>query len=344
VSAFDPAGSSGAAGAVDVLLPVRDAAATLADALASVRDQTLRDFRCLVLDDGSADASADVAAAFAREDARFTLQRLPRRGLVATLNEGLARARADLVARLDADDVMLPARLERQVAFLRARPDVDVVASRVRFFGASISSGLAAYERWLNATLEPEEIRRDLFVESPLPHPSVTMRRASVVRAGGYRDGVPDDYDLWLRLWRAGSRFAKLPDVLTRLRDHPARLTRTDPRYTARALLSCKAEHLVAGLGLSGRDVVVWGAGRDGIRAAKALRRRGVVLRHLVDIAETKVGRSMLGVPVRAPESLEEGRRAFVVAAVGVKGARALIRSRLLAMGYREGDGFVCFG
>jgi hypothetical protein len=109
-------------------------------------------------------------------------------------------------------------------------------------------------------------------------------------------------------------------------------------------LLECKAEHLVAARSLAGKDVVVWGAGRDGIRAAKALRRRGVALRHLVDIAPTKVGRSMLGVPVTGPESLAGRTRPFVVAAVGIAGARQEIRARLASMGYREGEEFVCFG
>jgi glycosyltransferase involved in cell wall biosynthesis len=330
--------------AVDVLLPVRDGAATLGEALASIRAQTFRDFRCLVLDDGSSDDSAAVADAVARADARFELHRRPPRGLVETLNAGLALATAETVARLDADDAMMPERLERQLALLRASPGVDVVASRVEFFGERVSSDQRAYERWLNGVTTPENIARDLFVESPLPHPAVTMRVEPVRRAGGYRDGGrPEDYDLWLRLARAGSRFAKHPAVLTRIRDHPSRLTRTDPRYTPRALVDCKAEHLVAARGLADREVVVWGAGRDGVRAAKALRRRGARLRHLVDVNPAKLARRMLGVAVREPASLREEPRAFVVAAVGVRGARELIRAALGEMGYREPDEFVCF-
>ncbi len=324
---------------------MRDAAATLAAALESVRAQTLGDFRCIVLDDGSADDSPAVAAAFAARDPRFVAIRGTARGLVPALNDGLARAEAPLLARLDADDLMAPDRLARQAAFLAAHPGVDVVSSRVEFFGErAVSANLRAYESWLNSLRTPAEIERDLFVESPLPHPSVLARTAALRRVGGYRDAGPEDYDLWLRMWRAGSRFAKVDAVLTRLRDHDRRLTRTDPRYSPRSLLECKAAHLVAAKGLEGRDVVVWGAGRDGIRAAKALRRRGAVLRALVDIADTKLGRSMLGVPVLPPESLARGSRPFVVAAVGRKGARALIRGRLAAMGYPEGDGFVCFG
>lgn len=332
---------------------MRDGAGTLAEALQSIRSQTMRDFRCLVLDDGSTDDSAAVVAGFAAEDDRFTLHAFPPRGIAPTLNDGIARATAPLIARIDADDRMHPERLALQCAHMGAHPEVDVVSSRVAFFGDDVSRNLRLYEAWLNETLTHEEITRDLFVESPLPHPSVMVRTASLRAVDGYRDGdLPEDYDLWLRGLRAGWTFAKLPETLTGIRDHAARLTRTDPRYLPRAFLECKADHLVEMRGLFGREIVVWGAGRDGKRAAKALRRRGAKLRHFVDIAETKLSRrSILGVKVLAPPSLAPGSailtrhgKPFVVAAVGVRGAREEIRGVLRDYGYREGEEFACFG
>jgi glycosyltransferase involved in cell wall biosynthesis len=329
----------------DIVLPVRDAKDTLAEALESIRAQTLSDFRCLVLDDGSHDGSLSIASAFAARDPRFVVCARERQGLVAVLNEGLARAEAPFVARTDADDVLDPARLEVQAAFLDAHPEVEVVSSQVRFFGDSISPDLAAYERWLNDTLTHEDIIRDLFVESPLPHPSVMMRTRAVRAAGGYREGeFPEDYDLWLRGWRAGWRFAKLPRVLVHIRDHARRLTRTDARYSPRAFLACKAEHFIAAHDLAGRDAVVWGAGRDGVRTARELQRRGVRIRFFVDVAPTKIGRNLVKTTVRSPDVLREKPGCPIVVAVGVKGARGRIRSDLAAKGYGETEEFVCFG
>jgi len=330
--------------AVDVLLPVRDAASTLPETLDSIRRQSLADFRCLVLDDGSTDGSAAIAEACARDDPRFVVQRRPARGLVAALNAGLDAARAPFVARIDADDLMDERRLALQTDYLARNQAADVVSCRVRFFG-SVSENGRAYESWLNSVVTHEEIVRDLFVESPLPHPSVTVRAASLRALGGWRDFEgPEDYDLWLRAWRAGWTFAKLPTELVRIREHGERLTRTDRRYTARAFLECKADHLVAAKGLAGREVVVWGAGRDGKRAAKALRRRGAAVRCLVDVAPTKIGRRTIGVPVLPHEILREKPGCLVVVAVGVKGARAEIRAALAGWGYRELEDFVCFG
>jgi hypothetical protein len=204
---------------------------------------------------------------------------------------------------------------------------------------------MEAYRDWLNSLTTHEAIARDLFVEAPLPHPSVALRSAPLRDLGGYRAvPFPEDYDLWLRAWRAGWRFAKVPEVLTDLRDHPGRLTRTDSRYGPPALLECKAEHLAGAWGLEGREIVVWGAGRDGVRAAKALRRRGAVLRCFVDVAPTKIGRRRLGVEIRSAETLRGGPACPVVAAVGVKGARAAIRAALDGWGYVEGRDYACFG
>ncbi len=330
---------------VDVLLPVRDGAETLPATLDSILSQTLIDWRCLILDDGSRDATGEIARAAVAADSRFEVVTLPPRGIVATLNDGIARATAPHVARIDADDLMEPERLALQLESLEAEPSMTAISCRVRFFGEDVSPNLRAYESWLNETMGHEEMVRDLFVESPLPHPSVTMRTAALRELGGYRDlEHPEDYDLWLRAWRAGWRFGKRAESLVRIRDHGGRLTKTHPRYTARAFLDCKTEHLVEAFRLVDREVVVWGAGRDGKRAAKSLRRRGVVIRHLVDIAPTKLGRRMIGVPVRSPESLREEPRAFVVAAVGVKGARREIREALTGYGYGEGRDFVCLG
>lgn len=325
---------------------MRDAQATLAESLDSIRAQSFGDFRCLVVDDGSNDDSPRIAEEIAARDPRFEVHRLPRAGLVAALNAGIARARAPFLMRADADDVNDPERFAIQMRALDARPDVTVIASRVRFFGvAPISPELRAYESWLNEALEPDAIERDLFVESPIPHPAAAMRTGAVRAVGGYRDGqFPEDYDLWLRGWRAGWRFARVPETLVQVRDHASRLTRTDARYLPRAFLACKAEHLVAARGLAGREVIVWGAGRDGVRAARELKRRGVGIRIFVDIAASKIGRSVVGAPICAPEALDAHPVIPIVVAVGVKGARAQIRAYLAARGYREPADFVCFG
>src|SRR5579862_6541423 len=105
---------------ISVIMPVRNGAEWLSEAVASVRGQDFGDFEFLIVDDGSQDATADVLAASAHADARIKVMRQPAQGIVAALNNAIAVARAPYLARLDADDIAEPNRLARQFTFLEA--------------------------------------------------------------------------------------------------------------------------------------------------------------------------------------------------------------------------------
>ena len=221
---------------------------------------------------------------------------------------------------------------------------MSIVGSLVSCFAETgLAGGYAAYEEWLNGVVEHEAMVREIFVESPLAHPSVTFRRAEILGLGGYRDrGWPEDYDLWLRAAATGLRFAKVREVLLYWRDHPARHSRGDARYGADAFMRCKAFHLAAGPCRNRREVLVWGAGKVGRRLRKYLEAEGLHVMAFVDIDPEKVGRRVRGAPVVTPAALADFGARLVITAVGSRGARELIRSRLVAMGRREGTDFLC--
>ncbi|MCK5803596.1 MAG: glycosyltransferase family 2 protein, partial [Lentisphaeria bacterium] len=199
---------------ISVLLPVYDGTATLQRAIQSIREQTLADWELIVVNDGSTDGTAKMLADCAAEDIRIRVFTHTRnRGIVSALLTGLEQARAPYIARMDADDLCAPERLEQQRDFLDAHPDIGLVGCRVRFGGdRATHAGYAAYVDWTNTLLEPEEIALNRFVESPFAHPSVAFRRELPECFGSYRDGdFPEDYELWLRWLDAGVRMAKLP-------------------------------------------------------------------------------------------------------------------------------------
>jgi glycosyltransferase involved in cell wall biosynthesis len=248
---------------------VRDEAPYLAEALASLSTQTLADFEAIVVDDGSTDGSAEIAEAHA--DPRFRVVRQPRTGLVAALERARADAHGRFLARMDGDDVALPRRLELQVAVLEDE-GLDACGGRIEYFPQP-SEGAERYALWINSLVTAEAAARDVFVECPLPHPTLVVRREALERAGGYQDhGWPEDYDLVLRLWAGGARFRNVAETVLRWRDHPGSLSRTEPRYSLAAFVDCKAHHLRRTL-LSGRKgVLVWGAGPVGKSFGRALR------------------------------------------------------------------------
>jgi glycosyltransferase involved in cell wall biosynthesis len=330
--------------AVSVLLPCYNAAATLEEALDSLQCQTLRDFEILAVDDGSTDGTLEILSRRAQGDARLRVLARPHNGVIEASNAGLAVCQAAYVARMDADDRAHPQRLALQAAYLDAHPKVDVVCSQVAGFPAeNLRAGFMIYIEWLNGLLTDEDIRREMFVESPIPNPSAMFRKQVVLDIGGYQDhGWPEDYDLWLRLYLVRARFAKLGQVLLEWRDHPPRLTRTDQRYSLENFLRAKAHYLCRGPLADREAVIIWGAGMMGRRLAKQLLHLRAPLVAFVDIDPRKIGHTRRGRPVIAPEALLEWWRRFerpvVVAAVGARGARALIRQRLVEMGLREGQ------
>ncbi len=331
--------------AVTVVLPARDAAGTIAAAVASIRAQTRGDFELLVIDDGSRDDTVAKALAAAGDDPRVRVIRRGRDGLVAALNAGIALSSAPLVARMDADDVSLPRRLECQVELADRRPDLAVIGCRVRALPEeALTDGMRHYLAWLDSVITPDEVGRDLYVESPFAHPSVLMRREVVLAAGGYRDGAfPEDYDLWLRLHAAGHAMGKVPEVLLEWREGPGRLTRTDPRYGADAFRRLKARSL-AGTFLAGHaEVQVWGAGPDGRKWRRALAEQGVRVVRFFDIDPRKIGRVLGGgALVLDWRRVPRHRDCPLLVAVGTKGARPIVRDELVRMGFVETVDFRC--
>lgn len=335
-----------AAPLVSVLLPVYNGASTLAEALDSLEEQTEPDFEVVAVDDGSTDDTAAVLRS--RASHRLRVLSLPHVGLLEALNRGLAACRGHYVARMDADDICRPMRLERQLGVAEADPEVGVVGTCVEPFPAdAVAEGFRIYVEWQNALLCHEDICREIFIESPIAHPSALMRRQELVALGGYEErGWAEDYDLWLRYHESGRRFAKVPEPLVRWREHAGRATRTDGRYSVENFLRAKAHYLARGP-LAGRDgLIVWGAGRTGRRLSKHLIRAGCTPDLFLDIAVDKIGKTLRGVPIAdaeaLPELLDRWSRPLVLAAVASRGARRLIRDRLNEMGLAEGPDYLC--
>lgn len=197
-------------------MPVRNGGGYLDAALASIRRQTFADIEIVVVDDRSTDGTASLLARHAAEDGRVRVLSATGAGIVDALNQGLAEARADLVGRMDADDVSEPDRLARQVAEMDARPDLVLLGT-----GAVVIDARDQVGKVLAVETDPARLVERLRLENPFLHPTVVMRRNAVAVAGGYRRqfALAEDYDLWTRLTRQGS-VANLPDALHRLRRH----------------------------------------------------------------------------------------------------------------------------
>lgn len=208
---------------VSVVMPVRNGQRWLAQAIDSVLSQTHRDLELIVIDDGSQDQTPAILDGFARRDGRVRIVTQGKLGIVAALNRGMAAARAPLIARLDADDVALPSRLELQLAEFGRRRRLVLLGSR-----AEKIDGDGRHAGALGRDFGHRDLKAELRLRNPFVHSSVMFDKAVAERCGGYRiafDGA-EDFDLWLRMSERGE-IAIQPATLTQYRIHGGNVSAT---------------------------------------------------------------------------------------------------------------------
>jgi glycosyltransferase involved in cell wall biosynthesis len=231
---------------VTVLMPVYNAALYVAAAIDSILSQTYRDFEFLIIDDGSADQSTQIIRSHDDPRIRFhtNIQNI---GVTRTLNKGLELARGEYIVRMDADDISLPTRLERQVAFMDDNPDVGACGSWVETFGESVDI--------VRIPVAPEDICAHLLFHNVLAHPAVCLRRQAFVENGLRYDEKyqhAEDFQLWQR---ASEHFpiANIAEVLLKYNIHPKSISRTKQDEQAQTLRRIDQESL-GRLGISASD------------------------------------------------------------------------------------------
>ncbi len=202
---------------LSVIIPVFNGQDFIEESVSSILRQSFSDFELLVIDDGSTDQTLKILTKMSRHDSRMRLFSRENKGLVFTLNELLEKSTADLIARMDADDISLPDRFRIQVNFLDTNPDVVLVGSSVQLIDS-----MGRYLTTLSQPLSNFEIQKNLLQgHTSVAHPVAMFRRKSVIMAGGYRQEFypTEDLDLWLRLGELG-KIANISEPLLSYRIH----------------------------------------------------------------------------------------------------------------------------
>lgn len=210
----------------------------------SLRAQTFSDFECIVIDESTQPELAAACEAACAEDKRFIyIHPTKRMGLSESLNLGISKARGQLIARFDSDDICMPNRLELQIAFLRAHPEISVVGGAMDIIS---TVGRLIAQRSYPQT--PNKIASAMQFTNAIAHPTVMFRKEVIDYYGGYNPSYRycEDLDLWLRWMNANLLFENLPQVLVQYRQDNTRRDYLNWRYNLRVRLSnFSSRHLI---------------------------------------------------------------------------------------------------
>lgn len=294
-------------------------------------------------------------------DARIHCFQRPKPGIVSALNAGLTRARGEYVARMDDDDIAHPIRLETQLNYLDTNPDIGVCGTAVEFFSKDqpVGPGNQRYQDWLNSMTLPDDIAAQMFIESPLPHPTWMASRSIWEKVGAYRefDG-PEDYDWLLRAWLLGVAMGKptlyqnsdvMPAALLAWREHPNRLTYQDTRYSRQAFIELKASVICdvrSGCRLeAGRHIWIAGTGRNARYWCDALKCYGGNVRGFIDLDRHNRPRRKRHLPVITyQQMLTQRNDALIISAITNRPARDQLSKWFTAYGLKPFSDYILGG
>ncbi len=204
---------------ISVVMSVYNAEKHLDEAIQSILNQTYKNFEFIIINDGSTDKSLEIIEKYKSQDTRIVFISRENRGLVASLNEGIELAQGKYIARMDADDISLPQRFEKQIHFMKEN-ELDVCGSWISKFRGSSNLGITKYPE------DDANIKFRLLFMSSFAHPTVIFKKSILDTDSKYRNVKAEDYQLWTELALAGFRMGNVPQILLKYRVHKNQLTK----------------------------------------------------------------------------------------------------------------------
>ncbi len=208
---------------ITVLMSAFNAERYIIDSIESILSQTFTNFAFLIIDDGSTDSTAEIVESY--RDPRIRLVRNQKNiGLTRSLNKGIKLAESDYIARMDADDISLPNRLEKQFQCFKSDPSLTLCASRMEVIDENgCPTGI------IYPTISPSLLPWRLLFGNQIPHTSVMLKRQALIELGGYAEWAKrsQDYELWARV-NHQHKVLMIPDILVYWRDHSSNITQID--------------------------------------------------------------------------------------------------------------------
>lgn len=329
---------------ISVILPYYNAEATLEQATRSILNQSFLNFELLLINNNSTDRSPVIAQQLSAFDLRIKLYNELQQGVVFAANTGMKAAEGKYVARMDADDVAHPKKLENQFKHLESNPKISISATQVNY--QTVDSNLNDFSHfvdWSNRLNIWKDIYENRFVEFPIVNPTLMIRKSALEGIGYLKEGhFPEDYEWFLRAIDKGHIIEKLAIPLLAWCDSQYRLTRTDSRYESDAFFQIKTKYLASHLKKKDQtEVWIWGAGKLGYQRSQLLIAYGIIIEGYIDIRKDK---KLPQYPCVHFHEIDIATQPFILSYVSNRDRRDEVRTFLNKKGYAEGKNYIIAG
>jgi glycosyltransferase involved in cell wall biosynthesis len=321
-------------------MPVHNGVNYISEAVRSILNQTLSDIELIVVDNCSNDGTVEVLSTIS--DKRLQIIDENRKGVFYALNKGINECKGEFFARMDADDISMPERLEEQYDTWEMTK-ADVIGTGVLPFRTDrvIGDGFARYCEWLNSINTHEEIVGNIFIEDPIPSPTLFMPIASLKKVGCYAPEIyPDDYNLTLKNLMANYSFFKTKKTLLRWRDHDTRLSRTAPELKNQRFFEIKISYFFKTMYKHNRPLVIWGLGTNAKNLCRLFQKAGLPIAGFTADDQFIKEKTLYDLPICTHSNW---KNCYFILATAAENARNNITTLLKAEGLQQIEDFIAF-
>ena len=304
--------------AISILMPVKNTAPFLTECLNSMIKQTETDFELIAVDDHSTDESHSILNEFSIRDKRVKVFKNTGTGIIEALRLAFSKSSGTFITRMDSDDVMSVHKLEVLKSNLIAFGSGHIALGKVRYFSEKpLGSGYKKYESWLNSLIEKGTNFEGIYKECVIPSPCWMVYREDLEKCQAFYPNVyPEDYDLAFRFYKEGLKPIACSQTLHYWRDYSTRTSRTHIHYADHTFLDIKMNYFLKLEWDTTKNLVLWGAGDKGKKAAKILINEQLTFTWICDNPK-KIGKHIydqLLCPLSALASIENSQSIITVA------------------------------
>ncbi|MCB0653558.1 MAG: glycosyltransferase family 2 protein [Saprospiraceae bacterium] len=329
---------------ISILVPVYNALPFLRDCLEAVLQQTEQHWELIAVNDFSEDESGVLLETYTAKDPRIKVLNNTEKGIIPALRLAFSQSTGQLITRMDADDIMMPGKLEALKRILLQNGLGTLATGKVKYISETrLGGGYLRYEEWLNQRVDKNDHFNEIYRECVIPSPCWMLWKQDLESCGAFSsDTYPEDYDLCFRFYKKGLNPVGSPEVLHYWRDHAGRSSRNDPHYANQQYFSLKLPRFLELDRMEEMPLVLWGAGNKGKQLASMLSGRKKEFRWLCN-SPSKWGHKVNGVVFEPVERIAEMSSPQIIIAVGNPQDQQEIRAYLNQLGKQNGRDYFFF-